>query len=147
MSEFGFDDEGTTYGLHDLDIDWAGGSRQDYDRTGGRAFEKRDLYDQSLEGRLMMEVRKDIGTYGFSKVRADRIEEAIRRHDVALKQSYAPLTVAATIFLDMYESRGGLNAKNFAAFEKSRRKNIKKLDLIRYIRYLQTLEVEVDVKM
>jgi hypothetical protein len=145
MAGFGFDDEGTTYGLHDLDIDWTGGSRHDYERTGGgKAFEKRDLYDQSLEGKLMMEVRKDLGTYNFSGVKTNRIEEAIRRHDMDLKQSFAPLIVAATIFLDIYESRGGLNAKNFAAFEKHRRKNIKKLDLIRYIRFLNTLGVEVN---
>ena len=159
MSGFDFDDDegGVHVSQHytggfmgsEGAIDYTGGSHADYERTGGgKAFEKRDLYDQSLEGKLMVEVRKDLGTYNFSDPKATRIEEAIKSHDMALKQSYAPLVVAATLFLDIYENREGLNKKNFAAFEKNnKRQSIKSLDLIRYIRFLNTLGMEVHLEM
>jgi len=150
-----FDEEATTfYGGQEYTggfvrdegaIDWTGGSRSDYERTGGGiAFEKKDLYDQSLEGKLMMEVRKVLGTYNFTEDKYNRIEDAIKKYDVKLKQTNPALTVEAVLFLDMYENRGGLNKENFAAFEKRhKRKSIKTLDLIRYIRYLDTLGMEV----
>ncbi len=165
MSEFGFDDD--TSGFHggqhfgggyirkeegvvqeEENIDWTGGSRADWDRTGGgKAFERRDLYDQSAEGKMMDQVRIDLGTYNFHISKATRIEEAIKRHDMALKNSNPPLIVAATLFLDMYEHAGGLTQKNFKAFEKQRRQKIGKLDLIRYVRFLDTLGMEVHLEM
>ncbi len=165
MSEFGFDDDTSTFhgdqhfsggyirkeegAVQEEDnIDYTGGSHADWDRTGGgKAFERRDLYDQSDECKLMDQVKIDIGTYNFQISKATRIEEAIKRYDTALKNSNAPLIVAATLFLDMYEHSGGLTSKNFKAFEKNRRQKIGKLDLIRYIRFLYELEMEVRIDM
>ena len=137
------EDEGNAHSDQD-NIDWTGGSRSDFDRTGaGKGFEKRDLYDMSLEGKLMIEVKGVLGTYNFNDSKSRKIEDAIKKYDVKLKQSNAGILVAAVIFLLKYQNDGGLTKKNVDAFEKERRQSIKKLDLIRYVRFLQTLGVEV----
>nr|QBK85761.1 MAG: hypothetical protein LCMAC101_03560 [Marseillevirus LCMAC101] len=125
------------------EIDYTG-TYADRDRTGGgKAFEKSDLYDRSPEGKMMDEVRKVIGTYNFPDSKANKIEDVIKEYDIKLKLSNPDLIVSATLFLDKYGRRGGLNKKNFQAFEKERRKDIKKLDLIRYVRFLLELGMEV----
>ena len=147
MSTFGFDDydEGGSY-PQEVDLDLSGGSRQDWSRTSKStdlAFEKRDLYDQSLESNLMKEVRKVIDTYNFGHDRvAKKIEEEILIHDSALKLSNPGLIVTATIFLLEYGNKG-LTRKNFTKFssdERNRHKT-KNLDLVRYIKFLSTLGV------
>jgi hypothetical protein len=131
---------------HEGEIDFTGGSRADYERTGaGKAFERKDLYDMSPEGKMMIEVRKVLDTYSdFSTVKYNRLEDAIKRYDTKLKLCNPPLIVQATLFLDIYENSGGLDKKNFSNFEKKhKRRNIRSIDLIRYIRYLDTLGMEV----
>lgn len=146
MTPFGGGQEYTGgFVRHEGEIDFTGGSRGDYERTGaGKEFEKKDLYDMSSEGKMMIEVRKVLDTYDFNTTKYVRLEDAIKRYDTKLKLYNPPLIVQATLFLDMYESRGGLNKQNFAAFEKNhKRRNIKSIDLIRYIRYLDSLGMEV----
>lgn len=151
MSGFNFDDDnfdGPADQTYD-NLDYTGGSNQDYGRTSNStdlAFERRDLYNQSLEDRLMIAVRSNLGTYNFGHDRKTiKIEEAIDRHKIALKQSNPELIITATIFLYMYEKQGGLTKANFANFEtkSDNRHKDKKLDLIRYIRFLNTLGMEV----
>jgi hypothetical protein len=155
--EFDFEDSGFSEQIYEGELvveggdayrdedraDYMSGSYADRERTGGKAFERRDMYDMSPEGKMLIAVRKEIGDYNFSDVKSKRIEEAIKRYDTKLKLCNPELLVSATLFLDAYGNRGGLNKKNFQDFEKKRKKSIKTLDLIRYIRFLDGLGMEV----
>ena len=160
MASFGFDDdeeginveqeyEGGLVIDEEDRIDYTPSYRDRETHGGGIAWEKKDLYDQSLEDRLMDEVKKKLGDYDFPLVKAARIEDAIKKYEMELKQSNPALIISATMFLELYENREGLTQKNFKAFEKHKywRETIKKLDLIRYIRFLNTLGMEVNPEM
>ena len=127
--------------LEEGGIDVRGGFK-DRERTSGRReFTKRTLYEMSLEGKMMLKVKKDLEKYQFTKPKENQIIEIIQRHDSDLKLLNPETLVSAVIFINTYGNKGGLTKKNIIDYKDSTMvKNVNILNLIRYVRFINNLE-------